>query len=491
MTVVTHLLPEGADLGSARALINEHVSVTTGRIRAGTSTFYDTFDGRLHGAGVTLRHAGGRYTLTDRGTGETLATAQAPARAEHRLFDHDLNNGLRERLAGVIEMRALCPVARVRTREVTLGVLNDDQKTVVRLNVATHEGLRGRVSASAVRGYDKDLERVDALLKDTLGLPLDTVPLVDEAVAANGKPPAGTSAKLNLELDPDAPATTAAHTVFARLLQVIDDNFAGTLEDVDSEFLHDLRVAVRRTRSLQRQFKAVYSERLEHHREEFKRIQAITGDLRDLDVYLLDFPALKATLDPRMQADLDPLHAILETKRAKALTQTRRQLKAQRTADALKDWAEFTQRAPKSGQSVKALASHRIDAVYKKMVKMGTAIDDDSPAEDLHELRKVGKELRYLLEFFASLYPAEIVKPFVKTLKGLQDQLGRFQDHEVQANKLRELAPEVSNPMTLMAMGVLVDRFIKDEALARLEFADRFAAFASPEQRQIVKETFA
>ena len=68
------------------------------------------------------------------------------------------------------------------------------------------------------------------------------------------------------------------------------------------------------------------------------------------------------------------------------------------------------------------------------MVKMGTAIDDDSPAEDLHELRKVGKELRYLLEFFASLYPAEVVKPFVKTLKGLQDQLGRFQDREVQAD---------------------------------------------------------
>ena len=122
---------------------------------------------------------------------------------------------------------------------------------------------------------------------------------------------------------------------------------------------------------------------------------------------------------------------------------------------------------------------------------MGKAIDDDSPAEDLHELRKVGKELRYLLEFFASLYPPEVVKPFVKSLKGLQDQLGRFQDHEVQANKLRELAPEVKDPMTLMAMGVLVDRFIKDEALARLEFADRFAAFASPEQRAIVKEHFA
>jgi CHAD domain-containing protein len=124
------------------------------------------------------------------------------------------------------------------------------------------------------------------------------------------------------------------------------------------------------------------------------------------------------------------------------------------------------------------------------MVKMGRAIDDDSPAEDLHELRKVGKELRYLLEFFASLYPPEVGRPFVKTLKGLQDQLGRFQDHEVQATALRTIAPDVKDPLTLMAMGALVDRFIKDEALARTEFAERFDAFASDEQRALVKEHF-
>jgi len=197
------------------------------------------------------------------------------------------------------------------------------------------------------------------------------------------------------------------------------------------------------------------------------------------------------SLPPQMQPDLDPLKPLLEAKRARALTQTRRALKTERTHAALKEWSAFAHATYASKQTVKALASHRITQVYKQMVKMGAAIDDDSPAEDLHELPKVGKELRYLLEFFASLYPAEVVKPFVKSLKGLQDQLGRFQDHEVQANKLRELAPEVKDPMTLMAMGVLVDRFIKDEALARLEFADRFASFASPEQRAIVKEHFA
>jgi CHAD domain-containing protein len=486
-----YLLPDAANLETVRADLDQHLTVKAGRVRAGTGTFYDTFDGRLHDAGVTLRHAAGRLTLTDRATGEPLAGAPAPARAEQRLFDHDLGDELNARLADVIEMRALTPVARVRTREITLGVLNSDSKTVVRLNVETHEGLHGRLSVTAVRGYEKDRERIEALLADALGLAEATVPLVDEAIAASGRPVAGTSAKLNLELDPGAPATAAAATVFARLLEVIDDNFAGTLEDIDTEFVHDLRVAVRRTRSLQRQFKTVYPDRLEHFREEFKRIQTITGDLRDLDVYLLDFPALRASLPAQMQADLDPLLALLETKRSRALAQTRRGLKAERTRQALADWAVFTREAPRSGESVQALASHRISSVYKKMVKMGQAIDDDSPAEALHELRKVGKELRYLLEFFASLYSPDVTKPLVKALKGLQDQLGRFQDHEVQANKLRELAPEVKDPMTLMAMGALVDRFIRDEALARLEFADRFAAFASPEERAVVKEHFA
>ena len=41
-----------------------------------------------------------------------------------------------------------------------------------------------------------------------------------------------------------------------------------------------------------------------------------------------------------------------------------------------------------------------------------------------------------------------------------------------------------------MAMGALVQRFIEDELAARTEFAERFEAFASAEQRAIVKEHF-
>ena len=187
-------------------------------------------------------------------------------------------------------------------------------------------------------------------MRATLALEEATVPLVDEAIVADGGDPAGVSSKLALTLDPDEPANVAAAHVFKRLLEVIDLNLPGTLDDIDSEFLHDLRVAVRRSRSLQRQFKAIYPDRLQHHRDEFKRLQAVTGDLRDLDVYLLDFPDLRASLPEKMRADLDPLRSVLETRRTRALTATRRALRAQRTGDALADWSEFVTRPAAGGE---------------------------------------------------------------------------------------------------------------------------------------------
>ncbi len=125
---------------------------------------------------------------------------------------------------------------------------------------------------------------------------------------------------------------------------------------------------------------------------------------------------------------------------------------------------------------------------------MGRAIDDDTPAEALHELRKQGKELRYLLEFFSSLYPAEVVKPMVASLKGLQDVLGRFQDREVQAELLRSLGDEIAalegGAAALMAMGVLVQRLGEEQAQAREQYAERFAGFAAKSQRKLARQTF-
>jgi len=140
------------------------------------------------------------------------------------------------------------------------------------------------------------------------------------------------------------------------------------------------------------------------------------------------------------------------------------------------------------------VAGRRIRTVYGRMVTDGRVIDEDSPAEQLHDLRKRGKELRYLLELFGGLWPASVVKPMVKSLKGLQDVLGTHQDREVQADSLRSLADDLAGmpggPDALLALGVLVDLLGGEQRSARAGFAERFAAFAAPGQRKLVKATF-
>jgi CHAD domain-containing protein len=205
-----------------------------------------------------------------------------------------------------------------------------------------------------------------------------------------------------------------------------------------------------------------------------------------------------------MRAELDPLLAVLRGRRLTARQAMVRELRDERCERLLADWGALleelvsrgTDDRPDATVTIGELAARRIRRVYRQMVKMGRAIDADSPPEDYHELRKKGKELRYLLELFgAPLFPGEVVKPMIRTLKSLQDVLGRHQDREVQVATLTALREEVSaqpgGPAALMAMGVLVMRLGEDERAARDEFAERFAEFASGSQRALVEGTFA
>ncbi len=113
----------------------------------------------------------------------------------------------------------------------------------------------------------------------------------------------------------------------------------------------------------------------------------------------------------------------------------------------------------------------------------GRKIDADSAPEQLHELRKDAKKLRYLLECFAAMIPAKRRKPYVRELRALQDNLGRHQDHDVQANNLRAIAAELHaapagiDPATANAIEVLAARFDTRRSAARNEFTERFAEY--------------
>jgi CHAD domain-containing protein len=426
----------------------------------------------------------------------------------------DLEPGaLRDALLPIVEVRALLPLVHIHTRVGSMNVLDEADKTVVRVTLeepalvssaVRNKPLRPRVRVAGVRGYDDELASVIRTLELELGFRPADQTLVDEAVRATGAAPGGVSAKIEVPLRAEGRADEAAAAILRRLLEVIEANVDGTIADLDSEFLHDLRVAIRRTRSVQRELKGVFPPQdLEHYRTEFRWLQQATGDARDLDVYVLEFDRYRAMVPATMRADLDPLLEVLRERRLAARSEMARALRSERATALLAGWAALLRRLPivsqrdrpDAARPVGVVAAERIVKVYKRMVKMGRAINDTSPPSDYHELRKKGKELRYLLELFgAPLYPAEVVRPMIKSLKALQDVLGRHQDREVQVAMLQTLRNDVAHAAGgaagLMAMGVLVVRLGEDEHAARDEFSGKFQEFASHEQRTLVKETF-
>jgi CHAD domain-containing protein len=505
------VLPASLDGAGLAERLSDRLEVEVGRPRTLDRVLLDTFDGRLRAAGLSAERSAGRpasRTLTLREPGAPARTAEVASAPRH-LADELPAGPVRERLAGVLGVRALLPLVRVRSRMRQLAVLNGDAKTVVRLEVEQPEvvadgrrraALAARLRVRPVLGYDKAFERVARTLTGELGLDPAPAPLVVEAAALAGVRP--TRAPSKVKLVRGTRADEAAGAVLTRLVDVAEENLPGTLEDLDTEFLHDLRVSIRRARSVLRELRGVQppAERA-HLRAELRWAQALTGPVRDLDVQLLEWDELTEALPAGRAAELGPLHELLTRRRAAALRSLRRGLRGDRFADALVEWralaasrAGVAAERPRAGLPIEAVAGDRIRSVYRRMVRDGRAIDDGSAPEALHDLRKRGKELRYLLELFGGLFPGPVVKPMVSALKSLQDVLGRFQDRAVQAELLRglgdELAAQPGGPAALMAVGLVVEALHADQAAAREAFAERFEAFASVRQRERMRGTF-
>jgi CHAD domain-containing protein len=311
-------------------------------------------------------------------------------------------------------------------------------------------------------------------------------------------------AKIKVALSADLRADAAAVAVLRALLEVILGNRDGALTGEDPEYLHQFRIAVRRSRTVQRQLAGVFPPlELRGFRAEFRWLQRATGEARDLDVHVLDFEPLRMLLPEPLRPGLDPLRQILEHWRLAAHGLTARALRSRRTGDLLSDWEMLletlvelsTIEREASRQPIGELSARRTRHVYRQVLRMGEVIAPTSPPEVLHELRKKGKELRYLLELFGvPLHSADVLDPLISPLKRVQDVLGRHHDRQVQTDLLHHVAPEVATlpggAGAVLAMGILVERLASDADLAREELAAPLAELGAPEQRELVKVTF-
>jgi CHAD domain-containing protein len=467
---------------AAWAAVGSRYTVVAGPRRRQTRVWLDTFDARLHRAGLTLAYLSGpggaselMLTCPD-GVMRQAAMVRWPA-----LIDAVPAGAMAERLRSVVGVRALLPVARVRSDVGEWRVLNADDKTVVRAYVdqARTAGngsgaLPGRIRLAPVRGYDGQAARVASMLAEA-GLAPDSttefdVLLRDGLVSLPGYAP------VDMTLRPGQDAAAALAGQLLGLWQIIEMNVPGVVDDVDTEFLHDLRVAVRRTRSMLKLAGDVLPEDTSaRFAPEFKWLGDLTTPVRDLDVLLLDFPDMLAGLVEAHPDDLTPLREHLRRERARQRRLLLRGLRSARVADLATAWRaaltpltrpETVARARRhsAGIDTQTLAAQRIDRAWRRVAGRARHVALDSPPLLLHDLRKRCKELRYVLELTAGLCRPEPHRALLNDLKAVQDRLGEFQDAEVHRDAIRGyataiLAEQRAGAATLLAMGELVTRY--------------------------------
>lgn len=470
-----------------------------GRARSVRRLWLDTFDWRLHRAGLVLEQASCAGTSEIVLAGPDGDRLSEPAgRVRWPAVTGALAPGaVRDRLAPVTGIRALLPLAQARSSVRDLRVLNDDSKTVAWLRVdqtavarPAAAQLPPRLVITPVRGYQAEAEQVARELAGLTGARPAAGTILAAVLAPAGQRPGDYSSKVDVSLTSSEPARLALAAVLLRLLDTLTANVEGTLRDLDPEFLHDLRVSVRRSRSALKLAGDVLPARLPRHfRPEFKWLGDLTTPTRDLDVYLLGFPAMTAGLTAATAADLEPLRAYLTRERARQHRRLAAGLRSARFTSLTAGWRSELSglRAPARGPAVGGFAAARIGRAHRAVLSKGAAITPSSPPEALHDLRKRCKELRYLLEFFASLHDPGTHQRVLKDLKGLQDCLGEFQDAQVQQHELRGFA-ELMKPdvpaAALLAMGELAAQLAAGQQRARREFTGRFADFASGRARR-------
>lgn len=237
--------------------------------------------------------------------------------------------------------------------------------------------------------------------------------------------------------DPSGPfAVAILKTNFANMLA----HESGARAGLDPEYVHNMRVAIRRMRAALRMFsKAFVKEDRARFNAELRWLAKVLGEVRDLDVYIDAIPRYLSCID----ADPGDYDFYLEELRARRDAARRVLLEAlgsARYADFLARVQRFLSTPPFSSAKVRlqAVAASGLGRFSSEVFAAGREIATE---EDMHALRIAMKRLRYAVEFLRGLAPKRMGR-LAKTASRYQDILGRFNDAVVACGRVRKAVRE-------------------------------------------------
>lgn len=441
--------------------------------------YYDTPDLALCRAGVALRvrREGRRWIQTVKWAGEVLG-------ALHRRNEAEV-----EVPKPVPDLARFEP--EVGALFLTLQIAADALKPVFETEFVRSRRLvvcddASRVEASFDRGEIRSGERVEALSEVELELKAGAATAlfklalqINEAtpVALEGRSkaqrgyalfthaPRGPVKASAAPLSSDMTVSEAFAAIAWENVRQLQANEQGALEGKDPEFLHQMRVALRRLRSTFSAFSRVLPPDCDAKvKSDLRWLGSRLGPARDWDVFVTEtLPAVHAAMGET--AAFGPLSTAARRQQTAANRAVRRALRSRRypqvmlglscwlASGAWRDAADEEQRA-RLASPIRAYAQEELERRYERVRRRGRKLSElDAPGR--HALRIAIKKLRYSVEFFAPLFDPEVSRALRTRLARLQDILGRMNDAATLHRLLAGIHADTKDIATAEARGAL------------------------------------
>lgn len=232
-------------------------------------------------------------------------------------------------------------------------------------------------------------------------------------------------------------------------------NLQGAIQGDEVEYLHQMRIGLRRLRVALCMAEALYpDETLATLRQEIATLGKVLGQIREWDVFIeelslashfAEHPDLQILLTHCMCQRAACCLAFNETGKARTL---------QHLLLRFAHWmnGSYWHQAAKDAPSSRDFASQHLKRLAKRYHQKIVHLDAHDYT-NLHPLRILTKKWRYASEFFAPLYGKHDTQLYLTALGEVQDVLGRIHDLVVARRMLASLAanPDLSKQFDIIS----------------------------------------
>ncbi len=470
------------------------------------SVYYDTpdFDLKRHGIALRLRRSGRRWVQTIKGGGSVAAGLhqrdewEAPVLKAQPDFTKITDPTLIKLFAATELRKRLQPVFTTEfTRSIRMLRFADGGEAEFCLD-------RGQVIAgdASTPLCEIELELKSGnpaqLFQFALEL-LHSVPFRLESASkaergyllyADGKSPPLKAAPV--ELDAEMTVSAAFKAITWNCLNHLHSNETGMLAGCDIEYLHQMRVALRRQRSALSIFSRIFSKAaFIPLAQELKWLTSQLGPARDWDVFVTEtlapvcanFPGhpgmavLRDKCEQLCRQHNEAAHHAVESAHyAESMLQLGAWVSAEAWLGQPSPVASVKPAGIGAGTPVKKFATALLVHRHRQLKKYGKELMNSSVAE-LHALRIVVKKQRYTTEFFAGFYSPRETRRYLRSMSVLQDILGAMNDTANAKRLLSEVVIAGDEGSQQEAVGIVLGWSASRAALTKLELEQAWARF--------------